>query len=425
MSIVDIDQTPDAREPRHRPPYVGWVVALLSGALVVLLLLPSEDPPAELGEGELPAPTNSMLLPWPGRGPWAADQQFVAEAATAWRDAASSDPEVEAPGDEVVALWAGPVLEARMAVLQSIGQDGALQVAYVSDMVYGWQQPELRLLASTPVESEPPFITFPFVGPDDRRGQLDPDVLATFQMLPGPRLRGGEHEMHRLEGSRWVSVPLQEDGLSEPWAYGRWWQRQDPEIAVLTHADDGALVSVVRLDPDALLPAPPPVKLVDPVWGTERLPEPDDYVVAAAALESVGSSTGEAAVLGSAATAVGQAFLVQLQPTGDDAPSTVAVVASDGSLQASPSRPLDPEAQVAIGAVRMVQGDIVVVAAASPQTSLLTITGAGDAVTTGDRARATAIAPGQDLSTLEARAFRVDDREPARATIVVSTIPSP
>lgn len=416
---------PAARRPGRWPPYVGWVVTMLAAALVVLLLLPSDSSPSgpALGEGELPEPADRAMLPWPGRGPWAADQQFVIEAASAWRDAASSDPDVEAPGDEVVALWAGPVLEARMAVLQSVGPDGAVRLAHVSDMLYGWLQPRLRLLASDRVESEPAFLTFPFVGPDDRRGQLDPDVLATFQMLPGPRLRDGEHEAYRLAGSRLVPVPLQEDGLSEPWSYGRWWQRQDPEIAVLTHADDGALVSVVRLDPDRLLPATPPVKIVDPVWGTERPPEPNDYVVAAAALESAGSSTGEAAVLGSAATPVGQAFLVQVEPTGDDGPSTVAVVASDGSLEASRSRRLDTEAQVAIGAVRLVQGEIVVVAAASPQTSLLTIDGEEDVVTTGDRARATVIPPDQHVSTLEARAFRGEDGELAGATIDVSRIP--
>jgi hypothetical protein len=275
------------------------------------------------------------------------------------------------------------------------------------------------LLATARVDSEPEFFSFPFVGPDDRRGQLDPDVLATFQMLPGPSVHSGELEVLRVEGRRLVPVAMQEDGLSEPWAYGRWWQRQDPEVALITRGTDGSLVSVVRLDPDALPPAEPPVTLVDPIWGDDDPPEPEDYVVAAAALEAVGSSTGEAAVLGWADTAVGRASLVQVRPTGSSRPSAAVAVATDETIEVSRARPLDLEAQVAVGAARTTEGDLVVVAAAAPQASLLAIDVDADVVTTGGRAQATLIPRDADVRLVEARAFRGEGVPLARASIAV------
>jgi hypothetical protein len=397
---------------------------LLAVALVGLFLLPSDDPspPQVLRDGEMPAPVAEGLLPWPGRGPWAYDQSFVAEAARAWRDAAQSDSTVEPPGDEVVPLWAGPVLDAKMAVLQSRGSDGRVHVAQVSDMLYGWLQPQLRLLATARVDSEPEFFSFPFVGPDDRRGQLDPDVLATFQMLPGPRLRSGEYKVLRVEGSRFVPITVQEDGLSEPWAYGRWWLRDDPKVAVLTRSDSGSLVSAARLDPDALLPGPPPVALVEPIWGTDRPPEPEDYVAAAAALESVGSSTGEAAVLGSADTAVGRASLVQIEPTGSVGPRSAVVVDTEEAFEVSLARPLQTGAQVAIGAARTTYGDLVVVAAAAPQASLLAIEADQDVVATGGRIQATVLPRDAGVSVVSARAIRGGQSPPERASIEVAEV---
>lgn len=413
-----------SRPPRRRPPYLGRVGVFLVVALVVLLLLPSDDPspPQMLRDGEVPAPLTEGLLPWPGRGPWASDESFVAEAGRAWRDAAQSDSTVEPPGDVVVPLWAGPVLDARLAVLQSLGPDGVVRVAQVSDMLYGWLQPELRLRATARVDSEPEFFSFPFVGPDDRRGQLDPDVLATFQMLPGPSVHSGELEVLRVEGRRLVPVEMQEDGLSEPWAYGRWWQRQDPEVALITRGADGSVVSVVRLDPDALPPAVAPVTLVDPVWGADQPPDPEDYAVAAAALEAVGSSTGEAAVLGGADTTVGRASLVQVRPTGSSRPSTAVAVATDEAIEVSSARTLDPEAQVAIGAARTTEGDLVVVAAAAPQASLLSIDADADVLTTGGRAQATLIPRDADVNVVQARAFRGDRIPLARASIAVADV---
>ena len=111
---------------------------------------------------------------------------------------------------------------------------------------------------------------------------------------------------------QFVPVDLQEDGLSEPWAYGRWWIRDEPEIAVVVDGEDDALLSVVRLDPDALLPADPPITLTPPGWGADRSYEPADYLVASTALESVGVAAGEMAVLGSTTTPGGEASLVQI-----------------------------------------------------------------------------------------------------------------
>ncbi|MCU0271052.1 MAG: hypothetical protein MUF83_20745 [Acidimicrobiales bacterium] len=309
-----------------------------------------------------------------------------------------------------------------MAVLQSVGPDGVARVAHVSDMLYGWLQPRLRLLATARVDAEPEFLVFPFVGPDDRRGQLDPDVLATFQMLPGPLVRDGERRVLRLEGRRLVPVEVRSDGLSEPWAYGRWWIREDPAVAALARGDDGSLISVVRLAPDSLLPATPPFELAAPSWGMDLPYEPEDYVVAVAALESVGSTSGVASVLGSTSTPAGQVSLVGVQPSGWARPSAVVVVETDEGVKVSAARPLDTEAEVAIGAVRTQEGALIVVAAASPRTRLLTIDVDGEALDTLDRAQAIVLPPDADVDVVEARAFLGDDTQPAKTRVVLADV---
>ena len=428
VTVVGFDgATPTAQARAGRSIRAGWLAVWLVGGLVVLLLLPMDDPLSRtpLSEGELPPPADDRLLAWPGRGPWAADERFVDEAASAWREAARSDPSIDAPGDEIVPLWAGPVSAAQMAVLQSVGADGVVRLAHVSDMLYGWLQPRLRVLSTTPMEAEPEFMVFPFVGPDDRGGQLDPDVLATFQMLPGPTVRNGEHQVLRLQGPRFVPVEMQEDGLSEPWAYGRWWIRDEPVIAVLARSEDDSLISAVRLDPDQMLPAQPPVELVQPTWGTDGPYEPDDYLVASAALESIGESPGRAAVLGSAVTAAGRATLVQVEPRGSTRPRTMVTLSGQGDVVVSSPAPVTPGADAAIGAVRTLGGDLVVVAAAPPQTTLITIKADGEVIATGVRTQGAVVERDTEVKVLSAQAFRGDDPLPARASLVVADIGEP
>ncbi len=425
VTVLGVAQStpPDPPPRRSAPARLGWVAALLVGALVVLLLLPSEEPPPvqPLNEGEVPAPTDGRLLPWPGRGPWASDADFVAEAAEAWRDAARADPTLDAPGDDVVQLWAGPVSGAVMAVLQSVGSDGVVRVAQVSDMLYGWLQPELRLLGAARVDTEPQFLTFPFVGPDDRGGQLDPDVLSTFQMLPGPLVGSGDHRVLRLEGSRFVPVRVQQDGLSVPWAYGRWWIRDEPEVAVVVRGDDDTLLSAVRLDPDSLVPAEPPITLTEPPWGADAPYEPEDYLVAARAMASVGSSAGDAAVLGATTTPAGRASLVRVTPEGAADSTLVVVVGTDDDAVSAPQL-ADLDGQVALGTARTPTGDLVVVAAASPQATLLALDIDGEVVATGGRVQATVVDRDVDVSVVGARAFRGDDAEPERAFVDVDEV---
>lgn len=415
-------------EPAPTPrPQVGpitrarWLVVALLTGLVLLALLPSDDPLAgqPLGDGEVPAPADGRLLAWPGRGPWAADEAFVGDAARAWREAATSDASIDAPGDDVVPLWAGPVSDARMAVLQSVGDDGSVRLAQVSDMLYGWLQPELRVLATTRVDVEPEFVVFAFVGPDDRGGQLDPDVLATFQMLPGPDVRSGVHRVTRLDGTRLVPIEMRADGLSEPWAYGRWWIREEPVVAFVTRGDDDVLVSVVRHDPDEMLPVAPPVQLVDPVWGSAVAYEPRDYLVGAGALDSLGGGSGRAAVLGAADTRAGRATLVQVQPAGAPGPSSVVTLAVQGDLLVSPATPLAPEAEVAIGALRTPDGELVVVGAASPSTSSLRLEADGRAIVTGPRVLAAVLEPEAAVEVLSAQA--VDGTSGQSATAIATT----
>jgi len=425
VTVVELEESAPARPPRRpRPSSLRWGAALTLGVLLLLLLLPSDDsqPRPVLAEGEVPPPTDGRLLDWPGRGPWAADEQFVGEAIQAWRDTAREDPDVEPPGDEVVPLWAGPVADAQMTLLQSVGADGVLRAAYVSDMLYGWLQPRLRLLATTRVAGSPDFFVFPFVGPDDRRGQLDPDVLSTFQMLPSPDVRSGDLRVLRLEGTRVVPVELRDDGLSEPWAYGRWWIRDEPEIAVIVNGTDGSLDSVVRLDPDRLLPAAPPISLVEPRWGLDDPYRPEDYLAGAAALASVGAPSGDVAVLGSTSTAAGRVSLVHIEPGGLTRSRAVVVLTDDERTTVSAPVPMDPEAQVVIGTARTREGELLVAAAASPQTTLLTIDADSDVLATGGRVLATVVPRSAGVQVVGARAFTGDDSAADRAEIAVGGV---
>ena len=425
VTVIGLDEPVPTTSPRSGPSFrVGWVAALLAVGLVVLLLLPMDEalPRQPLGEGEVPAPADERLLPWPGRGPWAGDEGFLADAASAWRQAARSDPVIAAPGDEIAPLWAGPVSGAQLAVLQSVGDDGVVHLAQVSDMVFGRMEPDLHVRATTRVDLEPEFVVFPFVGPDDRGGQLDPDVLATFQMLPGPGIRAGELRVLRLDGSRFVPVELQDDGLSEPWAYGRWWIRDEPVIAVLVRGEDDGLVSVVRLDPDDMVPAPPPVVLAEPRWGTDDPDEPADYLAVVAALESVGASAGRAAVLGSVVTAAGRATLVELEPPGSMQPSTMAALSVDGGFLTSSPAPVAPGADVALGAVRTPDGEIVVIAAASPEATEIRIEADGGVIAAGLEEQATVLPDDADVAVLVAEALRGNELLEPSASLDVADI---
>lgn len=407
VTVVGFDEpVPTAQPPARRSLRSGWLAALLIAGLVVLLLLPGDDPLAgqPLADGEVPAPADERLLDWPGRGPWAADEAFVGQAATAWREAATSDASIDAPGDEIVPLWAGPVSDAAMAVLQSVGADGSVRLAHVSDMLYGWLQPELRVLSTTRVDAEPEFVVVPFVGPDDRGGQLDPDVLATFQMLPGPAVRSGAHRVVRLDGTRLVPIEMQADGLSEPWAYGRWWIRDEPVVAFVTRGEDDVLVSVVRHDPDEMLPGRPPVELVDPIWGSDESATPADYLVAAAALEALGEPSGRAAVLGSAVTPAGRVTLVQVEAPGSAGLRSVVTLAAQGELLVSSPTRLEPDVEVAIGALRTPDGEVVVVGAASPTRTVVRIEADGEVIIAGPRVLAAVLERDDDVAVLRAEA---------------------
>jgi hypothetical protein len=150
--------------------------------------------------------------------------------------------------------------------------------------------------------------------------------------------------------------------------------------------------------------------------------EPEDYVVAVAALESVGSTSGVASVLGSTSTPAGQVSLVGVQPSGWARPSAVVVVETDEGVEVSAARPLDTEAEVAIGAVRTQEGALIVVAAASPRTRLLTIDVDGEALDTLDRAQAIVLPPDADVDVVEARAFLGDDTQPAKTRVVLADV---
>jgi hypothetical protein len=98
------------------------------------------------------------------------------------------------------------------------------------------------------------------------------------------------------------------------------------------------------------------------------------------------------------------------------------VVETDEGVKVSAARPLDTEAEVAIGAVRTQEGALIVVAAASPRTRLLTIDVDGEALDTLDRAQAIVLPPDADVDVVEARAFLGDDTQPAKTRVVLADV---
>lgn len=421
VDVVEQPTYPSGSGTRRTSRRMALLALLVAVVLGALLVLPQgEAPPRQsLSAGERPAPSDSRLLPWPGRGPWALDERFVAQAVSTWREEAASDPVLLAPGDDVVALWAGPVSGARMALLQTLGPDGAVHVAQVADVLRGQLQPELRVLETSRVESEPEFLGFAFAGLGDRGSQFDPDALATFQVLPGPFVRSGDRRLLRLDGGRFVPVRTRPDGLSEPWAYGRWWTRQPAEMAVVAVDPVVALRTVVLLDPDSLVPAPSPFDLVAPSWGDGEPYQPADYVAAAASLESIGSSSGEAAVLASAVTSRGRASLVQMRAPWRSEHSLVVAVADGAAIVVSLERPFTPGSKAAVGAAQMPDGELVVIAAGAPGTTNLVVFAEGDAIAIGDQVASTVMEPDEGARTVAVQAYE-GDTTLARVTADIS-----
>ena len=425
VDLLDHAPEPVPDAPGGRP---RRGLALLAGGVAVVLMAlvlwpqPGDSPAADdpLPATLQPAPEDPRLLPWPGRGPWAGDEAFIGQAADVWR--ASAQDAGSTPGVEVHALWAGPVGEVDVAVLQSVGQDGLTRVAQVTESrIPGSISPGALILTSTDVvEREPPFVALSYGGGLDLAGVLREPGSSLIQVLPSPELLPEGVELQRQNGAVFETVGLQDDGLSEPWVHTPWLAPQGPLLAaVRTQGAFPGLLQTALIDPSGLLPGPPPILLVPPAWGEVRIALPQDYLDAQKALAAVGRTSGRVAILGSTPTVDGYASLVEVRPRGPGRPVVLTVASrGEGSVVSVP-RPSSAPDEIAVGAVRTPDGALLVVAAAPPEASLVLIGADGNVVASGPRTTAAWLSRDVDVSLVAAQGYRDDETWVGRTVLDV------
>jgi hypothetical protein len=429
---VSVDLLDNAPAPAPTPPPgrsrrgLPLLAAALVAALVALVLWPqpSDDPAVDdTVPATQPAPQDPRLLAWPGRGPWAGDETFVEQAAAVWR--ASVDEPGATPGVDVHALWAGPVGEVDVAVLQSVSQDGMTRVAQVTESrIPGSANPgPLVLTGADVVEREPPFIVLSYGGGLDLAGVLREPGSSLLQVLPSPELLPDGVELQRQAGPRFETVGLQGDGLSQPWVHTPWLAPAGPVLAaVRTQGASPGLLQTARIDPRTMLPGSPPVLLVPPPWGELRRDLPQDYLDAQAALAVVGRTSGRASILGSTPTADGHASLVEIRPRGPGRPVVVTVASRGESVVVSEPRPSATPDEIALGAARSSDGALLVVAAAPPDASLLVVGADERVVATGPRTTAVWLSRDVDVSTVAVQGYRDDETWVGRTVLDVADL---
>lgn len=428
---VDLPEEPSLAAP---PPSGGsrrGLGLLAAGVVAVLAVMlvwpqtdetPAADEPSPVAEG--PLPEDARLLPWPGRGPWAGDEQFVDAAAAAWRAAARVDG--SAPGAEVHALWAGPVGAVDVAVLQSVGDDGRTWVAQVTESrIPGSANPGALMLTSDEVvDAEPEFIALSYGGGLDLGGVLNEPGSALLQVLPAPGLLPDGAELQRQDGTRFETVALQDDGLSQPWVHTPLLAPAGPVLAaVRTEGARPGLLSTALIDPARLLPDPAPVRLVPAGWGRLRRDLPQDYVDGQRALEAVGRTSGRVSVLGSTPIEGGHASLVEVRPTGPGRPVVVTLGSRrSGEWLVSEPRPTTNPTEVKLGAVRSPAGDVLVVGVGPPEASLLVLGADSRAVARGARTTAVWLPRDAEVAEVAVQGYRDDETWVGRATLDVSDL---
>lgn len=431
VTVDLLDETPPPEQgPPRRPsgPRLGLVALAVVAVLAGLLLWPdSSSGPDAASESARPAsnappvrqtvPDDPRLLPWPARGPWAGDPDFVGQAGAVWR--ASADPDQQ-PGDDVHVLWAGPVGTVAVALLQSVGEDGVPRVAQVTESVVPRSvNPGPLLLTSTAVvERQPPFVVVSYGGGLDLPGALDDPGTELLQVLPAPELSGDGVTLQRLQGTRFGRLVMQPDGLSEPWVYA---PRLNPAGAVLmavrTQGVDPGVLESGLITPDRILPDPTPVQVVPSSWGQLRRPLPEDYLDAYAALTSLDRTSGRVAVLGSTQTPDGRAALVEVRPRGPGRAVVVTVASGEGRPVVSEPRPSLAPDEIVLGAVRSLTGDVLAVAAGPPEATFLVLGADGAAVATGPRTTAVWLPREADVRQLSAQGYRDDETWVGRTTL--------
>jgi hypothetical protein len=451
--VVDDGPLPPPQDlegpPRRRR--VGLVLAALLALGVGLVAWP-EAPPAQAPRAderaeapalpEVPAPSDPRMLPWPGRGPLVTDESFVEQAAQAWRSQAAVRPEVDPPGEQVAPLWAGQVGTAAVALLQSVGEDGTVRLAQVSESRRPGNVQRgglvLTQTAALPPGAAPPgLLGVVYTGGLDLGSALDLPGSALLQVLPAPGLLPEGSQLLRGEGARFLPVAVQPDGLSQPWLQVPLSYAEGPVVlAARTQGLEPGIEVAQLVRPGELLPSLAPVQLVEPVWGRTRKDLPEDYADATAAVRSLGLAGGRVGVLGSTPVADGRVALLQVDlplapPPGTDPPesepavqgSGVVTVYTRGNLQyVSPLQPLSVAEQVVVGAVRTPSGQVVAMAAGAPGASQTVLSADGEPLGVGPRVSAVALEPSRPVSEVAGQAYDEDQTYLGRAALPVAEL---
>jgi len=430
---VDVDLLVDDTVAVGPPPpprsrgRVGIAVLAVAAVVVALLAWPDastpEAGPAEGEVAQLPVPDDPRLLPWPARGPYASDEDFLAQATEAWRTQASVVSPADVPGGEAYGLWAGTIGKNAVALLQAVGEDGLLRVAQVSESRRppDVQPGPLVLTAVEAVTTPPEMLGVVYAGGLDLGYVLDEPGRDVMQVLPAPGLLAEEGvELQRHEYGRFAPLVMQPDGLSQPWVHD---PRRFPEgavvVAVRVRGADPGILAAGLLVPGQVVPGPTPVQLVTPEWGRTSRSTPDNYVDALAALAALGRSAGQVAVLGTAPLSGSRAALLEVRPDGPGSPVVVTVHAAGVRQTVSGPQPARPPTEIALGTVRLAGGPLVVVGAGPPDTDLLVYGADGRPVGTGPRVSAIVLPADEAVSQLAVQGYRPDETFVGRSVLTL------
>ena len=373
---------------------------------------------------EQPAPADPRLLPWPGRGPWAGDEEFVDQAAATWR--ASAEDPGSLPGAEVHALWAGPVGDIGVAVLQSVGQDGEPRVAQVTESrIPGSISRGALILTDTEVVGqEPPFVVLSYAGGLDLGGVLREPGTSLLQVLPAPDLLPDGVELQRQSGTAFETVDLQGDGLSEPWVHTPWLVPGGPVLAaVRTQGPYPGLLSTALIDPQCAAAgsgtgAAGPVGLGRAAHRpTAGLPGRPERARGTSDARPVGSRSSGRRRRSTATHRWSRCVRADRGvPSWSPSPR-------EARARSSPVRvPSSTPADIAVGAVRSPDGALLVVAAAPPDTALMLIGRDGTVVARGPRTTAVWLPRDVDVSSVAAQGYRDDETWVGRTVLDVTDL---
>ncbi len=436
---VDLLDEPSASAPtgptqsRRPTGRLGLLVVVAVALLVVLAAWPdgAAGPAEEAGSGpaspgaEVPPPDDPRLLAWPGRGPWAADADLLEQASDVWRATATQLDSGSAPASDVHVLWAGPVNDRAVVVLQALGRDGLPRIAQVTEsrVPGAVNRGSLALFSTTAFVGEPDFLALSYPGGLGLGGVLDEPGAVLMQVLPAPGLVVDGVELQRVEGQLFSDIGMQEDGLSRPWVHAPWLEPGGPVVAVVrTRGAEPGLLATGLARPEQLVPESAPVQLIPPEWGRTRPDLPEDYLDGLLALRSLGRESGRVAVLGSTPTPEGRVALVEVRPPGPGTPVAVTVGTRGENTAVSPPRPTPGPAEVALGAALTNGRELVVVAAGPPETSLIVLAVDGTPVATGPRTTAVWLPRGTTARELSAQGYRDDETWVGRTTLDVSDL---